>query len=148
VKLIDPDKPARIVHANHLSNTIGSAKVRVCSPIYDSFVLSMGGPGTAGTSVPGTHTPAIFLCRRPLTRSNMRRIRAAWQPGRQAASAFHLVRGGFMENRALGNSTTASSQPAPTRREGRNVWVLTAYAVSGLALFGVLIYYVSAYITQ
>jgi hypothetical protein len=130
VKLIDPDKPARIVHANHLSNTIGSAKVRVCSPIYDSFVL------------------AIFLCRRPLTRSNMRRIRAAWQPGRQAASAFHLVRGGFMENRALGNSTTASSQPAPTRREGRNVWVLTAYAVSGLALFGVLIYYVSAYITQ
>jgi len=26
--------------------------------------------------------------------------------------------------------------------------VLTAYAVSGLALFGVLIYYVSAYIAQ
>ena len=31
---------------------------------------------------------------------------------------------------------------------GRNFWVLTAYAVSGLAVFGVLIYYVSAYITQ
>lgn len=53
-----------------------------------------------------------------------------------------------MENRALGNSTTASSQPAATHHEGRHVWVLTAYAVTGLALFGVLIYYVSAYITQ
>ena len=52
-----------------------------------------------------------------------------------------------MENRALGSSTTASS-PSATHHEGRNVWVLTAYAVSGLALFGVLIYYVSAYITQ
>jgi hypothetical protein len=52
-----------------------------------------------------------------------------------------------MENRALGTSATASSQTT-TRHEGRHVWVLTAYAVSGLALFGVLIYYVSAYITQ
>jgi len=54
----------------------------------------------------------------------------------------------FMENRALGSSTTASSPTTATQREGRNFWVLTAYAVSGLALFGVLIYYVSAYITQ
>jgi hypothetical protein len=53
-----------------------------------------------------------------------------------------------MQNRVLGNSATTSSQTAVTRREGRHVWVLTAYAVSGLALFGVLIYYVSAYITQ
>jgi hypothetical protein len=53
-----------------------------------------------------------------------------------------------MENRALGNSATASSQSAATHHAGRNVWILTAYAVSGLALFGVLIYYVSAYITQ
>jgi hypothetical protein len=52
-----------------------------------------------------------------------------------------------MENRALGSSTTASSQTT-MHHEGRHVWVLTAYAVSGLALFGVLIYYVSAYITQ
>jgi hypothetical protein len=49
-----------------------------------------------------------------------------------------------MENRVLGNSATSSQ----TRHEGRHVWVLTAYAVSGLALFGVLIYYVSAYIAQ
>jgi hypothetical protein len=53
-----------------------------------------------------------------------------------------------MENRALGTSTTASSTSTTTHHEGRNFWVLTAYAVSGLAVFGVLIYYVSAYITQ
>jgi hypothetical protein len=53
-----------------------------------------------------------------------------------------------MEDRVLGSSTTASSQAVAKPHEGRNVWVLTAYAVSGLALFGVLIYYVSAYITQ
>ncbi|HMH06453.1 MAG TPA: hypothetical protein VK579_07270 [Terriglobales bacterium] len=62
--------------------------------------------------------------------------------------SVHHVRGGFMQDRALGNSTTASSQSVARPREGRNVWVLTAYAVSGLALFGVLIYYASAYITQ
>lgn len=53
-----------------------------------------------------------------------------------------------MENRVLGNSATTNSQAAATHHAGRNVWILTAYAVSGLALFGVLIYYVSAYITQ
>jgi hypothetical protein len=53
-----------------------------------------------------------------------------------------------MENRVLGNSATTNSRTAATRHEGRHVWVLTAYAVSGLALFGVLIYYVSAYIAQ
>lgn len=53
-----------------------------------------------------------------------------------------------MENRVLGNSAAASSQPSATRHAGRQAWVLTAYAVSGLALFGVLIYYVSTYLTQ
>ncbi len=53
-----------------------------------------------------------------------------------------------MPDRVLGNSTTASSSSTTRPHEGRNVWVLTAYAVSGLALFGVLIYYVSAYLTQ
>ena len=53
-----------------------------------------------------------------------------------------------MENRPIGDSTTVSTQTATRPHEGRNVWVLTAYAISGLALFGVLIYYVSAYITQ
>jgi hypothetical protein len=53
-----------------------------------------------------------------------------------------------MENRVLGNSATTSSQAAATRHEGRNVWVLTAYPVSGFALLDVMIYYVSAYILQ
>ncbi len=53
-----------------------------------------------------------------------------------------------MQDRALRNSTTASSHSVTRPHEGRNVWVLTAYAVSGLALFGVLVYYASAYITQ
>ena len=42
-----------------------------------------------------------------------------------------------MQDRALGNTTTTSSQSVARPHEGRNVWVLTAYAVSGLALFGV-----------
>ena len=53
-----------------------------------------------------------------------------------------------MENRTLSNSTTTSSQNITRPHEGRNVWVLTAYAISGLALFGILIYYVSSYVTQ
>jgi hypothetical protein len=53
-----------------------------------------------------------------------------------------------MEDPPLGNSTTASSHTGTRRHEGRNVWVLTAYSISGLALFGVLIYYVCSYITQ
>ena len=54
-----------------------------------------------------------------------------------------------MPDRSLGNSTTtAGNTPAVKPHEGHNVWVLTAYAVSGLALFGVLIYYVSSYLTQ
>jgi hypothetical protein len=53
-----------------------------------------------------------------------------------------------MENRALGSSTTTASSQTATHHAGRHMWVLTAYAVSGLALFGVLIYYVSSYIAQ
>jgi len=56
-----------------------------------------------------------------------------------------------MEQRAPGNSPsdapgTDSSQTP--HHEGRGVWVLTAYGVSGLALFGVLIYYFSIYVTR
>lgn len=54
-----------------------------------------------------------------------------------------------MTRRAPGNSTTAStSQSAKGPHEGRNVWVLTAYGIAGLTLFGVLVYYFSSYITQ
>jgi len=51
-----------------------------------------------------------------------------------------------MEQPAPGDSSgSATKQP---QHEGRNVWVLTAYGISGLALFGVLAYYFSAYITR
>jgi len=57
-----------------------------------------------------------------------------------------------MEDRPLGNSSATSvSSPSSTstpRHEGRNVWVLTAYGISGLTLFGVLAYYFVQYITH
>jgi len=65
------------------------------------------------------------------------------------ATSFVSPRSLFMEERALGTSTTIDdSKVSTTKKEDRNVWVLTAYAISGLALFGILIYYFSSYITQ
>jgi len=55
-----------------------------------------------------------------------------------------------MDDRALSNSSTtmldAQSSASPTTNRG--VWVLTAYGISGLALFGVLVYYFSTYVTH
>jgi hypothetical protein len=56
-----------------------------------------------------------------------------------------------MEQRAAGNSPSNSpvANSSQTRHhEGRGAWVLTAYGISGLALFGVLIYYFSVYVTR
>lgn len=55
-----------------------------------------------------------------------------------------------MEHRALGSSatSTASSTAPVAHREGRGTWVLTAYVISGLALFGVLAYYFSDFVTR
>ena len=55
-----------------------------------------------------------------------------------------------MEERALDSTPTASSstQVPAKQREGRGAWVLTAYAVSGLALLGVLAYYFSDFVTR
>jgi len=55
-----------------------------------------------------------------------------------------------MEPRALGNSSSASTteKSHTTQHEGRNVWILTAYGISGLALIGVLAYYFSDFITH
>jgi hypothetical protein len=56
-----------------------------------------------------------------------------------------------MEQRAAGNSPSnapaAGSSQTP-HHEGRGAWVLTAYGISGLALFGVLIYCFSVYVTR
>lgn len=58
-----------------------------------------------------------------------------------------------MEDRALDVSSSASqtslSQSSLTRRrEGRGAWVLTAYGISGLALFGLLAYFFSDFIAH
>jgi len=54
-----------------------------------------------------------------------------------------------MEHRALGNSSSATaSQTSQKHHEGRGFWVLTVYGISGLALFGVLLYYFSTYVTH
>ena len=34
------------------------------------------------------------------------------------------------------------------KHEGRGAWVLTAYSISGLALFGVLAYFFSEYVAH
>jgi len=56
-----------------------------------------------------------------------------------------------MEHQPAGNSPSNApgddSSQIP-HHEGRGVWVLTAYGISGLALFGVLIYYFSVYVTR
>jgi len=47
------------------------------------------------------------------------------------------------------SSTQSISGFSTTRRfAGRGAWVLTAYGISGLALFGVLAYFFSDYIAR
>jgi hypothetical protein len=55
-----------------------------------------------------------------------------------------------MDDRALGNSSASAVNPQSSGfpRESRGVWVLTAYGISGLALFGILVYYFSTYVTH
>jgi hypothetical protein len=70
-------------------------------------------------------------------------------------------RGGFsgMEDRANVVSSSASQQSFSQQsisqaatggkhREGRGAWVLTAYGISGLALFGLLAYFFSNFIAH
>jgi hypothetical protein len=54
-----------------------------------------------------------------------------------------------MEHRALDtpSSPAASTQDPESERDGRNIWILTAYGISGVALFAVLAYYFSAFLT-
>jgi hypothetical protein len=57
-----------------------------------------------------------------------------------------------MEDRAPGNTSAASplTTQSPTSKHfaGRGAWVLTAYGISGLVLFGVLAYFFSDYIAR
>jgi hypothetical protein len=61
--------------------------------------------------------------------------------------------GGFscMEDRAPGSSPAVSHQSHSSVSKhfaGRGAWVLTAYGITGLALFGVLAYFFSDYIAR
>jgi hypothetical protein len=53
-----------------------------------------------------------------------------------------------VEDQVLDNSVTSSSSTSVPKHEGRGFWVLTAYGISGLTLFGVLVYYFSTYVTR
>jgi hypothetical protein len=56
-----------------------------------------------------------------------------------------------MEDRAPDVSSvsqTSLTQSSFRRREGRGAWVLTAYGISGLALFGLLAYFFSDFIAH
>ena len=57
-----------------------------------------------------------------------------------------------MEDRAPVVSPTEQSSTTTTsmirHKEGRGAWVLTAYSVSGLALFGVLAYFISDFLAH
>jgi len=58
-----------------------------------------------------------------------------------------------MEDRAPGVSSSvpqqSGSQPSAKKRfAGRGAWVLTAYGISGLALFGLLAYFFSDFIAH
>jgi hypothetical protein len=60
------------------------------------------------------------------------------------------TKGGHMEHRALDHSSVPSAdlESHSTPHEGRNVWILTGYGISGLALFMVLAYYLSGYLAR
>jgi hypothetical protein len=58
-----------------------------------------------------------------------------------------------MEDRAPVVSSVDTEQSSTTtssirKHEGRGAWVLTAYGISGLALFGVLAYFFSDFISH
>ena len=53
-----------------------------------------------------------------------------------------------MEDRAPVVSPTPQSSACSRQHEGRGAWVLTAYGICGLALFGVLAYFFSDFIAH
>ena len=58
-----------------------------------------------------------------------------------------------MELRSAGTPSGGTSHPPSEGRDARakssrHVWVVTAYAISGLVLFGILAYYFSSYIAR
>ncbi len=58
--------------------------------------------------------------------------------------------GGTMPENSPAAPAIDASQSAndPQRRSNRNLWILTGYLASGLALLGVFAYYFAAYVTH
>jgi hypothetical protein len=52
-----------------------------------------------------------------------------------------------MDSRAQGTPAVSTSNSGHEKCP-RSVWILTAYSVSGLALFGVLAYYFASYMAR
>ena len=46
------------------------------------------------------------------------------------------------------STSTSTTTSAMRKHEGRGAWVLTAYGVSGLVLFGVLAYFFSDFVSH
>jgi len=55
-----------------------------------------------------------------------------------------------MEDRApvVSHTEQSSTTTSVRHHEGRGAWVLTAYGISGLALFGLLAYFISDFISH
>jgi hypothetical protein len=53
-----------------------------------------------------------------------------------------------MEDRAPVISSVSQPSTATRQHEGRGAWVLTGYCISGLALFGILAYFISEFLSH
>jgi len=53
-----------------------------------------------------------------------------------------------MEDRAPVVSSSSEQSALTRQKEGRGAWVLTAYGIAGLAMFGVLAYFISEFISH
>ena len=54
-----------------------------------------------------------------------------------------------MEDRApVVSAAVSQSKPVTRQHEKRGAWVLTAYGISGLALFGLIAYFFSDFISR
>jgi hypothetical protein len=92
-----------------------------------------------------------FLARRSVNRSRIRpqKYLLRERAGKVAIPAVE----GFVEEQSSVSEQSVSQQSVSSgslarHHEGRGAWVLTAYGVSGLALFGILAYFFSEFIAH
>ena len=53
-----------------------------------------------------------------------------------------------MEQQGQSSSPAVNSQMEARSQKCRNVWIVTGYGITGLVVFAILAYYVSAYIVH